>query len=103
MVVFHESQRGCRWGPYVMFLEEPRSMNQRFRLFSFLLFTVTDKWVPLVRTLPNRTQNVPRNTWNFCYAPLVLCTQEYTQTLFDFYKIGYLDICGILYIKIHGF
>jgi len=33
----------------------------------------------------------------------LLCTQKYTQNLFYFYKIEYLEICGILYIKIHGF
>jgi len=67
------------------------------------LFSFSDLWAPHVSSLVNDTQSVPRVVCDLCYTPLPLCTQEYIQNLFDFYKIQYLEIFGVFYIKIHGF
>ena len=77
-------------------------MHPALLLFPFSLFSVADKWAPTVGSLLRRIQNAPRIVQDPDKLPQALCTQNYTQSLFYFYKIKYLEICGILYIKIHG-
>ena len=57
----------------------------------------------IVSSFVKSTQLAPRVICGLCFASQVLCTQDYTQTLFYFYKIHSSEISGVLHIKIHGF